>query len=100
MTHPSRISVGCRVEGSLGPLQPNPNPDSKRRIRMRVVGTVLSAAGSHMWNVRFDFDGKTKVVHSRSLKIVPAGTAIPVNERTKNNNGKFAKLNYFKQLVF
>ena len=67
---------------------------------MRVVGTVLSAADSQMWNVSFDFDGKTKVVHSHSLKIVPAGTAIPVNEITNNNNGKFAKLNYFKHLVF
>ena len=87
MVHPSRISVGCLVEGSLGPLQPNPNPDSKRIIRMRVVRTVLSAAGPHMWNVSFDFDGKTKVVHSCSLKIVPDGTAIPVNEITNNNNG-------------
>ena len=96
MTHPSRISVGCRVEGSHGPLQPNPNPDSKRRIRMRVVGTVLSAADSQMWNVSFDFDGKTKTVHSRSLKIVPDGTAIPVNEITNNNKGKLKKLHLIK----
>ena len=59
---------------------------------MRVVGTVMSAAGLHIWNVMFDFDGKIKAVHSQSLKIVPDGTAIPVNELrskvTNENDGK------------
>ena len=63
---------------------------------MRVVGTVLSAADSQMWNVSFDFDGKIKTVHSRSLKIVPDGTAIPVNEITNDNKGKFKKLHFIK----
>lgn len=88
MTSPVRILVGCRVEGSHGPLQPNPNPNTKRRVRLRVVGTVMSAAGPNMWNVSFDFDGKTKAVHSRSLKIVPNGTAIPINELATNTAGK------------
>ena len=48
----------------------------------------MSAAGPNMWNVSFDFDGKTKAVHSRSVKIVPDGTAIPVHELANNNNGK------------
>ena len=69
-------------------IQPNPNSNTKRRVRLRVVGTVMSAAGPNMWNVSFDFDGKIKAVHSRSVKIVPDGTAIPVNELANNNNGK------------
>ena len=93
MAPSSRIFIGCRVEGSHGPLEPNPNPNMKRRVRMRVVGTVMSAAGPHIWNVMFDFDGKSKAVHSRSLKIVPDETAIPVNElrsEVRNeNNGKY-----------
>ena len=61
---------------------------------MRVVGTVMSAAGPHLWNVMYDFDRKIKeAVHSRSLKIVPDGTAIPVNElrsEVRNeNDGKY-----------
>lgn len=88
MAHPSRIYIGCRIEGSYGPLQPNPNSNTKRRVRLRVVGTVMSAAGPNMWNVSFDFDGKTKAVHSRSVIIVPDGTAIPVHELANNSNGK------------
>ena len=97
MAPSSRIFIGCRVEASHGPFQPNPNPNITRRVRMRVVGTVMSAAGPHLWNVMYDFDGKIKeAVHSRSLKIVPDGTAIPVNElrsevRNKND-GKCVKL--------
>ena len=67
--------------------QPNPNPNTKRRVRLRVVGTIMSAAGPNMWNVSFDFDEKI-AVHSRSVKIVPDGTAIPVYELVNNNNGK------------
>ena len=68
---------------------------------MRVVGTVMSAAGPHLWNVMFDFDGKMKeAVHSRSLKIVPDGTAIPVNELRSEvrseNDGKCVYLLYIE----
>ena len=92
----NRIHVGSRVEGSKGPLLPNPNPSSdskrQRRKRMRVVGTVMSAAGPHEWNVVFDFDGKSQVVNSRSLKIVPDGFAIPTHESTnKEDTGKFKR---------
>ena len=80
MVHSSKISVGTRVEGSLGPLVANPNPNIARRVRERVVGAVLAASGQHMWDVFFDFDRKIQQVHSRSLKIVPTQTAIPAHE--------------------
>ena len=97
MAPSSRIFIGCRVEASHGPFQLNPNPNITRRVRMQFVGTVMSAAGPHLWNVMYDFDGKIKeAVHSRSLKIVPDGTAIPVNElrsEVRNeNDGKCVKL--------
>ena len=80
MISAGRISVGCRVEGCYGPLVPNPNPNVKRRVRDRVVGTVLRAAGQHKWAVQFDFDGKVKTVASSGLKIVPQQSAIPLDE--------------------
>lgn len=97
MAPSSRIFIGCRVEASHGPFQPNPDPEITRRVRMRVVGTVMSAAGPHKWDVMYDFDGKIReAVHSRALKIVSDGTAIPMNElrsevRNKND-GKCVKL--------
>ena len=80
MVKSTLISVGTRVEGSFGPLVANPNPNIKRRVRMRVTGTVMNAVGQHNWSVLFDFDGKTQEVHSRSLKIVQNETAIPAHE--------------------
>ena len=80
MISAGRISVGCRVEGCYGPLVPNPNPNVKRRVRDRVVGTVVQAAGQHKWVVQFDFDGKVKTVASSGLKIVPQQSAIPLDE--------------------
>ena len=81
MVNSSKIYIGTRVEGALGPLMPNPNPSIKRRVRARVVGTVVNAVGQHTWDVLFDFDGKIQNgIHSRSLKIVPKETAIPAHE--------------------
>ena len=82
MVRSAHVFVGCRVEGSHGPLTSNPNTHSKRRVREKVVGTVIKAAGLHNWDVNFDFDGKVKTVSSRSLKIVPVESGIPVNEIT------------------
>ena len=76
-----RILVGARVEGSHGPLITNPDASKKRRIRSKVVGTVVRAAGSQKWDVVFDYDGKSKEVSSKSLIVVPPETGIPVDER-------------------
>ena len=81
LTVATRIGVGSRVIGSHGPLIPNPNPNTKRRIRQPVIGTVLRAAGPHTWDIQFDHDGKVKTgVSSRAVKLVPEGSGIPLNE--------------------
>ena len=65
-----------------GPLAANTNPSIKRRRRVKVVGTVLRAVGAHKWDVQFDFDGKSKEVHSKSLVNVPESSGIPLDEQT------------------
>ena len=71
MAHSPRISLGSRIEGCHGPLATYTNPSIKRRWRVKVVGPILSDMGTHKWNIRFDFDGGTKKVHSMSLVAVP-----------------------------
>ena len=79
------IIVGSRVEGLYGPLHPNPNPNVKRRVRSRSVGTVLRANGQHSWDVQFDFDGRVKQCSSKSLKVVRPEVGIPVNDLFQND---------------
>lgn len=82
MVNSKRLYNGCRVEGSHGPLVPNPNPNVKRRVREKVVGTILAPAGLHKWDVIFDFNGKRQTVSSSSLKLVEDNKGIPLNEVT------------------
>ena len=87
----NRIFVGCRVEGPHGPLFPNPNSKIKRRLRTRVVGTVLRANGQHRWVVQFDFNGKIKECTSKLLKLVADEVGVPLNEEIGNNMGNTSK---------
>ena len=73
MAHSPGIIVGSRVEGCHGPLAADTNPSIKRRRRVKVVG-------AHKWDVQFDFDGKSKEVHSKSLVNVPESNGIPLDE--------------------
>ena len=82
MVRSAHVFVGCRVEGIHGPLTSNPNTHSRRRVREKVVGTVIKAAGLHNWDVNFDFDGKLKTVSSRLSKILSVESGIPVNKIT------------------
>jgi len=75
----------CRVFGSHGPLAKNPNASVKRHMRGKVYGAVIKAEGLHKWEVRFNFDGKSKVVTSRSLEIVPNDAGIPLNEESEES---------------
>jgi len=77
----------CRVFGSHKSLVTNSNASMKWRVRGKVYGTVVKAEGLYKWEVRFDFDGKSKVVTSRSLKLVLNDTGIPLNEEIKESGG-------------
>lgn len=70
------------MSGNFGALKANPNESIKRRVRERVIGTVIQSAGLHKWDVVFEFDGKErKAVSSRALKIVTeVGAGIPLHE--------------------
>ena len=76
----SVILVGCRVEGSYGPLVANNNPNIKRRVCSRAIGTVIKASDRHKWEVKFDYNNSLKIVPSNGLKLVPTDTGIPVDE--------------------
>ena len=77
------IFLGCRVEGSHGPLVENPNPNIKRRVHLRAVGTVVKAGDQHKWEVFFDYYTKVKECNSKSLTIVPFKTGIPLHKEEK-----------------
>ena len=82
MVSSDKIVAGTLVSGSHGKLIPNPNPNVKRRVREKVVGTVIKAAGLHKWEVLFDYNKQMQVVTSKSLKIVPTESGIPLNEES------------------
>ena len=60
------IGTGSYVEVSHGPLISNPTASIKQRIHSKAVGTVVKTAGSHKWDVVFDF-GAVRLQHSKSL---------------------------------
>jgi len=76
---------GCCVFGSYGQLVINPNVSVKRRVRGKVYGTVIKAEGLYKWEDHFDFDGKSKVVTSRSFKFFPNDAGIPLNEESEES---------------
>ena len=41
MLRSKQIFVGCRVEGSHGPLVANPDPKIKKRVHSKVIGTIF-----------------------------------------------------------
>ena len=74
------ISVGCRVEGAIGPLVPNPNPKMKRREREKVCRTVIRAVDQRRWEIVCNLDGEIKFVTSNSLKVFPDEFEKPLHE--------------------
>ena len=75
-----RIGTGSRTEGSHGSLISNLDATIKRRIRSKVIGTVVKVAGPHKWNVIFDYNAKVKTIRSRSLKLVETDAGIYLDE--------------------
>ena len=103
MARQKRIYVGCRVIGSHGPLVTNPNVSVKRRVRSKVVGTIMKAVGQQKWDVQFDFDGIVKEgVSSTSLQIVEADVGITLDEinNTNNNSAEQVSILEFYCLTF
>lgn len=80
MVSTSRIHVGCRVQGCFGPLVANPNGNTKRRVREKVLGTVIRAVDQHKWEVVFDYDGVSRQCKSNALLVVPNDSGIPLHE--------------------
>ena len=51
MVRSAHVFVGCSVTGSHGLLTNNPHVHSKRRVREKVAGSAIKAAGLHEWDV-------------------------------------------------
>ena len=101
MARQKRIYVGCRVIRSHGPLVTNPNESVKRRVRSKVVGTILKAVGPQKWDVQFDFDGIVREgLSSTSLQIVEADVGITLDEISNTNNNSAQQVSTSRILLF
>ena len=107
MSNSFHISVGCRVEGTFGPLVPNPNPNPnlnlnpnlnpntnlnpkvKRRVREKVCGTVIRAVDQISWEIVCNLDGDIKNFTLNSLKVVADEFGIPLHELVNNLNSLY-----------
>ena len=72
------IVPGCIVKGSHGKLQLNTNWKN-RRIKEKVIGTVISAICSLEMDSLFDYNGKVKKVTPKSLTLVSSLAGIPIH---------------------
>jgi hypothetical protein len=71
-----RLEAGCRVSGSFGDYVPNPNPNIKRRIRMKLYGTIVRAVDKKQYEVLWD-NNKTAVVFANSLAKETSFASLP-----------------------
>ena len=71
------IAAGLRVVGKHSALVANLS-GGKRRVREEAFGTVIRAVAKGQWEVRFDFDGRRKVVRNTTLKVVNNDVGIPL----------------------
>jgi hypothetical protein len=72
------LSSGVRVLGRYGELVANPR-GLKRRVRQRLFGVVVCAAGEHTYKVRFENDLE-KVCFSTSLRVESHVLGVPLIE--------------------
>ena len=56
----NHMLVGSQDEGPYRLLEPNSNPNVKRRARTRSAGNVLRVNGQHCWDFQYDFNGKVE----------------------------------------
>jgi hypothetical protein len=64
---PKSLSTGVRVSGPFVKLEENPRGHT-RRVRQRIFGFVVCAAGEHKYKVRFENDTE-KMCFSTSLRV-------------------------------
>jgi hypothetical protein len=72
------LSTGVRVSGPYGELVVNPR-GLKQRVRHRIFGVVVCAAGEHKYKVRFENDLE-KVCFSTSLRVESRDLGVPLIE--------------------
>ena len=71
-----RLEAGCRVSGSFGDYVPNPNPNIKRRIRMKLYGTILRAVDKKQNEVLWD-NNNISIVFANSLAKETSFASLP-----------------------
>jgi hypothetical protein len=73
-----RLCVGARVSGSFGDFYPNPDPNIKRRKRMRIFGMVQEACGPRKYRVCFD-SGLIVDCFSNTLRLETSSASVPAD---------------------
>jgi len=51
---PKRLLTGSHVSGAFGDFYDNPDPNIRRRKRLRIYGTIIGACGEWKYTVQFD----------------------------------------------
>jgi len=81
-TRQKRIAINARVSGAVGDLF---DAGGKRKHRLRLNGTVLSAVGSKQYEVLFD-DNITRIVFSNNLRVESSIRSLPPDLRPSNTS--------------
>jgi hypothetical protein len=74
-----RLSIGARVSGSFGDFYSNPDPNVKRRKRLRIYGVVQAACGPRQYRVCFD-SGLIVDCFSNTLRLEKSSASVPSDE--------------------
>jgi hypothetical protein len=77
-SRPKSLAAGVRVSGPFGKLVENPR-GHKRRVRQRIFGIVVCAAGEHKYSIRFE-NNTEQVCFSTSLRVESHDIGIPLEE--------------------
>ena len=67
-TQIKRTESDARVSGSFGEQLPYPNPNIKRKVRVRIYGNVVKAVERNQYLISWD-NGSTSILFSNSLRL-------------------------------
>jgi hypothetical protein len=76
---PKRLLTGARVSGPFGDFYDNPDPNIRRRKRLRIYGIVTGACGERKYTVQFD-SGQVLECFSNTLRLETATASLPPEE--------------------